>query len=36
MGSKMRYLCVKLTTSDSHSENWGSNPHGAANKKPSQ
>ncbi len=30
MGSKMIKSCVEATTSDSHSENWGSNPHGAA------
>ena len=33
MGSRMIYSCVKLITSDSHSEDWGSNPHGGAKYK---
>ena len=33
MGSRMIYSCVKLITSDSHSEDWGSNPHGGAKFK---
>ena len=30
MGSRMKCLYVKSGTSDSHSEDWGSNPHGGA------
>ena len=33
MGSKMIKSCVKVTTSDYHSEDTGSNPVGAATKK---